>query len=206
MKIFYHKTPFEHVVIKNFFSSNELEEINSELDSICGIKNITNIIKHGTAALNGRYLAQRTAFFIDHIFKNNLDKSKIYKYATKPIKPPLSIEISENSSFGTCLKSINNSCLLLSMYRDTDSYLPHTDTSLLTGISYITKNQNNITGGELYFPDFMDFKILPEYNTFVLFPSYIKHGVHPVNVIDKNKEDTVRISLSMFTYVLPLPK
>jgi Rps23 Pro-64 3,4-dihydroxylase Tpa1-like proline 4-hydroxylase len=206
MEIVYYKTPFEHVIIKNVFSEIELKEINTELDKVCNIKGFLNSLasKAGTAKKDGNIQARKVSFFLDQVFYKNLFKSKIYIYATKPFKPPLSIKISKNNTFGVCLKAINNISLLVSMYKDSDYYLPHSDKSLLTGTCFISKNVNNIAGGELHFPEYKDFKILPEFNTFVLFPSYIIHGVLPVDVIDKTTDqETVRISLNMFTYVLP---
>lgn len=207
MEIFYYKLPFEHIIIKDFFNNEELKEVNSEIDKITNFKGIlSNLLanKSGTAKKDGKLLAQRTAFFIEEIFHKNFSKSKIYTHATKPFKEPLVNEISENSTFGVCLRSINFTSLLVSLYKDSDYYLPHPDKSLLTGTCFISRNIDNITGGELYFPDYNDFKILPEFNTFILFPSHTVHGVLPVNIIDKDTdEETVRISLNMFTYVLP---
>jgi hypothetical protein len=207
MEIIYYKLPFEHIIIKDFFDSDELKEVNSEIDKINNFKDIlSNLLtsKSGTAKKEGILLAQRTAFFIEEIFHQNFYKSKIYTHATKPFKEPLIKEISENSTFGVCLRSINFTSLLVSLYKDSDYYLPHPDKSLLTGTCFISRNIDNITGGELYFPEYDNFKILPEFNTFILFPSHTVHGVLPVNFIDKNTDkETVRISLNMFTFVLP---
>ena len=206
MEIFFYKLPFEHIIIKDFFNYTELNEVNLEINKITKFKGMLNnhlAKKSGTATNDGKLLANRTAFYIQDIFRQNLSKSSIYKHTSKPFNEPLIKEISKNSTFGVCLRSINFTRLLVSLYKDSDYYLPHSDRSLLTGTCFISRNIDNITGGELYFPDYKDFKILPEFNTFILFPSHIAHGVLPVNIIDKDTdEETVRISLNMFTYVL----
>ena len=74
----------------------------------------------------------------------------------------------------------------------------HAQFSSISGVVYL---KSNLLSGDLYFKKEAedDLLIIPEVGKMVLFPSHLKHGVHP------NKSDDERISLAFNLYPFPLP-
>jgi hypothetical protein len=74
----------------------------------------------------------------------------------------------------------------------------HAQFSSISGVVYL---KSNLLSGDLYFQKEGedDLLIIPEVGKMVLFPSHLKHGVHP------NKSDDERISLAFNLYPFPLP-
>ena len=74
----------------------------------------------------------------------------------------------------------------------------HAQFSSISGVVYL---KSSMLSGDLYFQKEGedDLLIIPEVGKMVLFPSHLKHGVHP------NKSDDERISLAFNLYPFPLP-
>ena len=74
----------------------------------------------------------------------------------------------------------------------------HAQFSSISGVVYL---KSNLLSGDLYFKKEAedDLLIIPEVGKMVLFPSHLKHGVHP------NQSDDERISLAFNLYPFPLP-
>ena len=74
----------------------------------------------------------------------------------------------------------------------------HAQFSSISGVVYL---KSNLLSGDLYFKKEAedDLLIIPEVGKMVLFPSHLKHGVHP------NQSDDDRISLAFNLYPFPLP-
>lgn len=98
---------------------------------------------------------------------------------------------------------LNNSFLfnsLISYYNKNNSeYKTHVDTGKFTLLLWFSNSKNNIKnfeGGDLVFPDY-DIFIPFKHNTGVIFPSWIKHKVTPLQMLDENL-DNGKITYTLF--------
>jgi prolyl 4-hydroxylase len=89
---------------------------------------------------------------------------------------------------------INN---LISYYNKSNSYYkPHYDASKITSLFWFQNGDKNFTGGDFVLPDY-NIKIPFKDNSGIIFPSWIRHQVTPLNILNPNK-DSGRITYSTF--------
>jgi len=86
---------------------------------------------------------------------------------------------------------------LISYYEDGDEYTAHKDSSLLTLLFWLHKQPKQFDGGELYLPE-LDTTIPCKYNTGIIFPSFLLHGVNPVVMNETSDQDAGRICYTIF--------
>lgn len=203
MNIEYLTYPFEHVIIKNFFTEEEtkevLEELNTALEFNRMFTSKTKKFKNSAGSENGTLKSDRLAFNLDEMFKGN---SKTNKHCHKIFYPPLSDKLVENSNFCNFLRNLNYTGLVVGVYKDGDYYLPHYDASVISLVGHVWQEGTSFEGGELYFPEYNDYSISPEFNKFIIFPSYILHGVKKVKNTGGNLLAS-RISIALLSLVAP---
>lgn len=211
MKIEYLTQPFEHVIIKDFYNAEELSDVMKEIEDVLGFSRLhssasrryfqSSALSNSAMDKTGNVLSNRIAFGINELLKGT---SKTFAHTKKIFLPPLSDELVENSNLCKFLKTVNTVGVVVGVYGDNTSYKPHFDSSILSIVGHLWKNESNFNGGELYFPEYNNYSIVPEFNKFTIFPSHEIHGVKLVS--QKNKEDellSMRISITMLTNITP---
>lgn len=203
MKIEYLTHPFEHVIINDFFNENEIKEVKNEIFKILEFKRLfsssTDKFKNSARAFNGELLSDRYTFDINEFYQG---KSKTNLYVHKIFYPPLSDDLITNSNVCNFLRNLTSTSIIIGIYKDGDSYQPHHDCSVMSLVGHIWKDDTKFSGGELYFPEHDNYTITPEFNKFILFPSYINHGVKKVINI-YGDQSASRISITLLSLVAP---
>ena len=205
-------TPVEHVLIDNFFSDNELEEIMEEIDSLqehltefedWDLKtNVKNKQLHGLQ-LNEKYSCN-----CRETTSKALNQSSILRYLVK--NWAANDEIKEKlknlkSVFFSYYSDTNADLVKLYGFREDDFYnvynLEKDTSNIFTLYIFITKEPKEFSGGDLEFNVNGEIKKIPfKNNTAVFIPSRMPHKITKVKM---NKPDFLNtcfvISSSSFT-------
>lgn len=177
----FYNDPFDHILINNTYSIEELVEVWKELDqSFLKLKDP----EHTMSAFNdkGAYKKKNKGFFID--YDKDKDKSSILKFRTKFFNDVIcdisGIIFKYYPSLNPNKKIWYNFTSLVSYYEDGDYYKPHRDSSFFTSVTFLKKEKSKFTGGQLNFPEY-SLSIEPKNNITIIFPSIIEHQVLPIN-------------------------
>ena len=92
-------------------------------------------------------------------------------------------ELTKIHPFFRYLSQCNRDTTLVSYYEDSDYYLPHLDTAVVTVVSWFYKRPKKFSGGNLTIEK--ELTIDCEYNRTVIFPSILYHEVATV-LIDED--------------------
>ena len=185
------KGPLEYVLIDDFYSKDEISLIK---------KNIKNLIPEliepdervGVSYENGKVRKNCLSIFLDDYYELNRESSDILKINRKIFSDEIYEEIENLNAYFGCLKRSSKDTTLLNVYRESEEYLPHNDSSLLTILT--TFSFGKFDGGEFSFPDY-DEEIPFKENQVIMFAGCIKHQAKPFKKITKNAE---RISIAQF--------
>jgi len=200
MKINVLTYPFEHIIIEDYFEENELKDIFNELEAIFLFKEkSSNFFNWSLSATNKDKLhTNRIAFDTKNFSRNK--ESIIVKHFEKIFRPDISSFLFKNSNFCNFFKCITETGVVVGVYQDGDFYEPHFDLGVITSIAHIWHPDFKFEGGELYFPGFNDYTIVPKFNNLIIFPSYLIHGVRKIKNLVKNKNLLYnRVSLTMLS-------
>ena len=193
-------SPFEHIIIYNFFEEKELNDITVELETIFEFLLKSKKIKKLNLSANnrGNILTERIAFDVKEFSKNN--KNIILKHFEKLFNPDITAILFKDNNFSNFLRCVNETGVVVGVYRDGDYYEPHYDSGVITAVSHIWHRDFIYEGGEWFFPDFNNYTIVPKYNDLIIFPSYLKHGVRKIkNLVNQESLLFNRISLTLLT-------
>jgi hypothetical protein len=191
--------PFPHVVIYDFYTEKELEDIKHELKFLTkpdklmppgimhGMVEPTN---HHALLLEDAY-ANRKISDILTIFKRKYDKNLVDLIVDKF---PEFMKI----------KHINSRITKVRYYYNDDAYPPHIDiTRDFLAFSYFHSHPRKFSGGELHCTDY-NYTLDCSDNTFMLLPSYVKHEVLKVQIGDDEYfNGNGRYCVSQFLDVIP---
>ena len=204
MKINYSDKPFEFLVIEDFLNETQKKEVWNELDFFVDSDLVNKVSSNETdkSAIDSntmQSLAHRHSIFLQRVYVDARKQSKIYKaiqsnflVADFDLKYPQSILLKY-------LPMTNYDSTLVSYYQNGDYYKSHNDSSILTCILYLIK-ENDFEGGELFFPEY-DFKHTPLNNQLIVFPSCINHEVPMLKSFINNDQSYKRISISTFVTI-----
>lgn len=186
---------FPVVIIKNFYSETEYLEIVQEILLLKYFEMDPNYTQ--SAYIDGHFLKKNKGVFVEEIFNNKFlqSKSKILKYTKKAYNENIINLLKNINPIWGLLKNSNLNTTLISYYRNGDYFLPHTDTSSLTILSYFANNEN-YTGGELCFPA-GNITIEIENNMVVYMLGCLEHSVKEIAAIST---DIVRTSMAQFFF------
>ena len=200
------KKPFPHLIINNFYNSDELELIWEELKFYTkpgklltaryfgGAVNKTNshaIVLdtiYGTTGPQGR---KSSAF--DEASSNSSDYLRsISNILTVNRKLFTSTALEEFAKIDDCCCIANQSnydVTKVRYYHNGEYYDPHTDKPFhFLAFSYFYKEPKRFTGGEVIFPKYnYDY---PCYNnSMIILPGWVEHGVNKVSIKDSDYYD-----------------
>ena len=181
MNILYYESPAPHIIIDDFYNTQELKDVWKELDFLTNTRTLLSP-EQTDAAKNdsGEYIKKNTGVFLDSIFNLNLNVSNIVTYNRKIFKHPTFLETTSSSNyFFRYLLSSTKSKTLVSYYENSDYYAPHYDTSTLTACTWLFKEPKQFSGGNFFLSEH-DYKIDIQNNRTIILPSIIMHSVEPV--------------------------
>lgn len=191
--VLYKKEPFEHIIIKNFFTEEEYTTVDDEikfLEMLDLFSNENDRNKTGTALNDeNKPIANRKALFLNDVYKNFRSSSKIYKICRKIF----SETVTSQGTIGKVLINTNQDNILISLYDNSDYYLNHRDFTVITCLIYLWDKDINTEGGELRFSDH-DYVYSCENNTCIIFYGAVPHEVTKIT----SEKSTTRKTISLF--------
>jgi len=180
MKINYHPEPFPHLVMYDYFEPEELELIWAELKFLTKKTKLMPPCKTSTATSeDGSPLKHNYGLFLYDAYNPNI-LSDIVRCSRKLFYKPLMDFLADFNFIFKYLEASNKDDLLLSYYENGCYYKPHKDGSVLTAIVNLHKEPKAFKGGDLFFPEYDNYRISVENNRIVIFPSQIQHAVETV--------------------------
>lgn len=210
LNVSYFKEPFELLTFENFFNEEQLKDVWSELDYIvsndAAFTDDQNKVGTAEDPNTGELVAKRKGLFLEQLFANFRQTSKIYTHIKNIILNNRGfVDSHPNSTLVKYIPHTNSDSVLISFYNNGDYYRPHCDTSVMTLIIYLWKASKTFEGGELVFPD-TDLLFDPNYNEAILFPSCHRHEVSEIVSEGTKDYPFERISITLFLTIRPALK
>ena len=181
MKILATKKPFDHILIKDLYSKEELKLMWRETEFLfekLGDENATSAATDddGARKKSGR------GVFLDDVYKNRA-VSDLLNISRKIFHcEEMNNEIEKmNSIFFEYFTKTNWDSTMLQYYEDGHYYKQHQDESFFTAIYTFYKEPKKFEGGDLYFEEY-NYTLPIRNNQLILFPSIVSHGVTEVTM------------------------
>jgi hypothetical protein len=191
MKIISYQDPFPHLIVDNFYSSDELKLIWQELDFLCHIKKWKSPEMTGTAVdCQDKPMKNNFGLFLDGV-------DGIYK--DRKISNILSVnrKIVDGGPLDEYGKlSFGYQTVLQSHY-----YKRHNDKAVMTALTWFYKEPKMFFGGDLLFSDYNKFTIPLKNNRAVLFPSFLFHEVEEIRM-PEHKPGYGRYCMAQFFVII----
>lgn len=200
--------PFEHIIIRDACTDDQLDRIYLEVDFLSAfIKQDTkfsfdndSMVEYNPRQDGGVFNygetvhLNKTGIFFN-TFTNQFRNSESYK-TIRYLLNQNKYDVKQHNLMTGYLNS--DKCmdfsLLVSYYENGSFYNDHYDTAILTSLLYLKPFGDCYTGGNLIFQDF-DYEFVPTDNSMIIFPSFIWHRV---NKISTERDGVVRIALTAF--------
>ena len=194
MKIQQQKLPFDHVVIDDMYTQDEMGLIWKEIDFLTPKMQSAESI--GTAAVyeDGQLKKHANGLILDSVYTNR-NISDILRLNRKLFSPEVVQAVSACHPFFEFINICNYDSTLLNCYGEGDYYNSHRDAAVLTAVTFFVTD--GVTGGEFCFTDF-DHKVEVKNNRTVIFPSVIKHAA---GIVHTSKEGAHRYSMAQFLFM-----
>lgn len=189
----------EICIIENAYEQKEYEEIWEEVLNLSKNSELGETREISGVALDSKtkipLAKNKHSVFLDKIFINNRDKSSYFKHYKKFL--PF-LDKKEKSITWSPLFYTNTDSTVFAKYLHGSYYKSHCDTTNFTQLSWFCSDKKKFTGGDLTFEHFK-FTIPFKTNTVILFPSFLKHLITPVEGKNgKLKRKHARYSFSTF--------
>lgn len=188
------KAPFEHLIIDDVYTEDELKLIWSEIDFLT--PNLLTPEGSGSAAVETdggvTYRKRGSSIFVDSVFSNR-KFSNILTLNRKIFEPEIIKAAKELHPFMGFMEYSNFDVTLLNRYENGDYYKPHTDLCVLSAITFFIDDAG-FSGGEFQFSDY-GHSVEQKNNRTIIFPGLIKHSVDEV-VLNENSKG--RYSMAQF--------
>ena len=180
--------PFPHIVIHDFYDDEELKLIWEELNFYTKPGKLVNADKYG--GIVG--MTDSKALMLDDVYpKAYRNLSNILEVNRKVFTSGVLDVFAQCHGSCSIAPDVNKDNTKVRYYHDGEGYEAHKDKSIMfLAFSYFYKEPKKFTGGELYFPDYIDMDALPcENNMTIIFPGWVKHGVRKVSIKDSDYYD-----------------
>ena len=175
------------VIIDNFFTNKELEEVDIEVKELNTYKQCS-MNTGGATAQDNQSLKTGAGLFLDDYYGQYRDTSAILKYTTKVFNKELTDGLIKHSVSYRGVAKSESDRTLLNYYSNNEQYKPHVDRSLYTLI--IMLKIGEVRGGGIKFND-VNKTIRFKNNRAVLFPGCAYHEALPVTCEAGNYRVTV---------------
>jgi len=149
MEFTYIEDGIDAIVIDNFYSQSQLEDIRKELVWLTKPSIMRDETTLSSATAEGVVQTSKNGIFLEEVFNNWRHSALISSLISN-----METEFFRNKvlSYNTMYKSLfhcNTKTHLLSYYENADYYKPHTDIAFFTALNYFTKEPKQFSGGEI---------------------------------------------------------
>jgi hypothetical protein len=169
--------PTQHVIVDDFYDADELTAIWRELDFLHG--KLRPPDQTQSARVGGRSLKRSLGVFLDHLYQDRgaSDILRLNRKLWRAIEP-----FARTSSFSQ-IHAATADFTLISYYEDSDYYAAHADRSLMTALTWFHREPKAYSGGDLFLPDFGNYRIEARHNRLLVFPGWVRHEVEPIRML-----------------------
>ena len=195
MKVHAKTDPFPFLLIEDLYTESELYMIQCELDYYQSNQYVLNGNTNPSGTDDGKPRTQKKGNFVDNVFSLR-EYSNILNISRKLLQPGLICRSEHIFQWKYFQPDIDHT--LLSYYDDGGYYLPHHDNTVVSIISWLWKEPKRFYGGDFVFEDY-EMTIGCLNNSAIAFPGTTRHGVTPITMEDKYKDQGLgRYSISHF--------
>ena len=196
----YSKNGVSFLVVKNIYDAEELFLIQKELDFLWYGLSFSRDKKYLSTAIleDGTMLADRSGLWLDFFYKDR-ESSLILRLNRKPYRDNTIREaFSKLNPYHYHYLKLNADGTLLQYYEESDYYKPHSDLAVFSLVTWFCKEPKKFVGGNFKFTD-LDITIEIENNMTVIFPSFLRHEVEEVKMLETDKFNPLgRFSMTQF--------
>ena len=182
-----YQKPFPHLILKNFYTQEELRLIWQELNFYTQPGKLFDAKDFGGVV--GR--TNSHAIALDELYYNKkLRKiSNILQVNRKLFNQDVLSGFAKVDDCCSIATMCNDDITKVRYYHDGEYYQPHTDYAVMfLAFSYFYKEPKRFKGGELSFPQYE--KLLTcDNNMTIIFPGWVEHGVTKVEIKDSDYFD-----------------
>lgn len=185
--------PFEHIIVDDVYTKDELSKIWRE---IYFLKDKFKAPHETESALteDGVALKSNAALFIDNVYTDRAF-SDILQINRRAFGEEILNAISELHPAYGFAKCCNKDVTLINYYADGGYYKAHLDHAAFTFITFLVQELQKFSGGDFLFPDF-DYTVTQRNNKLIVFPGCIRHQVTEVKLNTPDSEG--RFSMTQF--------
>lgn len=217
MEFYFNSQPFDHIIIKNLYDTEEYKSIVDEIEWLTKSNILiegNNIKKSGSAFVESYEIEKEKKISLSNkkcIFLNDIysipELSKILKIGTKLLEKTYSFlyhtDVLKNNNSFIFEKYFKNTIkynTLLNFYQDGGEYKSHRDRAVFTCIWFHWKNKKLFEGGDLFFEEY-NYLYECENNSAIIFPSPLLHEVISVKAREKFDSLDGRYSITNFLLI-----
>lgn len=192
---------FGYLKVYDLYSKDELEKIWKEvfhLDYVMELEYWKKERAKGAAKdQNGNLQMSGDGLFLDSVYANR-EYSSILTYNRRVFNKDVMDSISKTHPANKVAYScINKDRTIINRYCASQNYSSHFDLASYTAITILLHKPKYIKGGELKFTDY-DITFKPKNNICIIFPSWVKHAVSPIECSGGSK----RYSIAQLMYIV----
>lgn len=178
-----HKFPDPVVVIRNWYTEEELEKVWRELDVLCSPYILKDETYTKSATKDGVFLKKAVGVFLDSFYNADREVSDILKIGRKLYQQDLVDQLVDiDHSFKHYL-NCNVDYTLLNYYENKSEYKLHKDLSCFTANVVLWREPKKFDGGRFVVTeDQVDLNL--NSNDMVIFPGYLQHSATQIQMHD----------------------
>jgi hypothetical protein len=190
MRVKHFKRPFNHTIIYDYFDKNEIDSINKEIKLLKDNGNITkrSVLNRETDSAG----FEPNHCVLDTVYEKNRSRSDILGLMQKIYKLYFNEKLGKQNPFLNYIVESNGDSTFLNVYKNGNSFIKHTDNSVLSFVYCFWKEPKEFDGGDFIFTNY-DYKPNLKNNSCLIFPSY---EMHEVSKIETNDEKIERITIN----------
>ena len=184
------------VMIDNLFSEEQLEHCWGTIDSLDIRQLLPPNETSGAMTEDGRPLKNNRGIFLNEIYQFHPHQCRIGN-AWREVYTEICKKVHSMHPAFRVMEAYDvthDLSLLLSYYGNSDYYGRHRDSTTITSLIWLAKDETKFEGGNLLVED--QFKIEYKHNRLVLFPGYTYHQVGPVTM----KEEDAKAGLGRYVF------
>jgi hypothetical protein len=183
MEFTYIEDGIDAIVIDNFYTEEQMEEIMLELKWLTKPSIMLKEDKLSAAEDNGKILTSKSGVFLETVFANWQHSALISHAMTQTNSQEFKDKLLEYNTMFKSLFHCNSRSHLVSYYENSDYYKSHTDAVFFTVLNYFNTEPKQFTGGEIVLKSCINNKeatIEPLHNRTVVILSSTLHEVKPI--------------------------
>jgi hypothetical protein len=178
MKIQYFNDQIPYIIIDDFYTVKEQNEIMLELDYLTEPRRMIPALEDGDYSA-GKELKNVPCQYLDPFFQDR-KHSSILQITEKVFQNGGEI-FNNHPHWFYATDMLNAHTTHILYYEENQEYKPHVDTARFTILTYFYKEPKLFSGGNLRFNDY-DIEIECINNRVIIFPSMLQHASTPVRM------------------------